>query len=277
MKIYRPDKPQKRLATEIVGFVKSFGQAHELAKRLTLRDWKAQYRQSLLGIAWAFFTPVLNTLVWLFLQKSGIVTIADTGLPFPVYVFSGTMIWSIFTESIQMPLRSTQQARSMLSKINFPKEALLLSGVYKVAGNSMIRFALVGLFFAYYGLFPSLDWLLLPFLLLHLILFGTMVGIWLTPFGMLYHDVGRLLPYVLQGLMYLSPVLYSIPKAGIVMRIMQTNPVTPLVGNIRNAFASNTLFLIEYQLSLGIFMFCFLFLGWAFYRSAMPIIIEKGN
>src|SRR5690606_10628529 len=98
-----------------------------LATQLAERDIKAQYRQSYLGILWAFITPLATAAVWIFLNRSGTVQITDTGIPYPVYAFSGTLIWSMITSSINTPTQSTNGARGLLSKINFPKEALIIS------------------------------------------------------------------------------------------------------------------------------------------------------
>ena len=78
------------------------GSSFFLAKQLATRDIKAQYRQSYLGILWAFITPLAIGLVWIFLNKSGTVAISDTGMPYPVFVFTGTIIWSIIVESIKI-------------------------------------------------------------------------------------------------------------------------------------------------------------------------------
>ena len=64
----------------------------ELAWRLAVRDISAQYRRSFLGILWALILPLANTVVWLFLNGSGIVQLQETPIPYPVYVFSGTML-----------------------------------------------------------------------------------------------------------------------------------------------------------------------------------------
>jgi len=278
IKEYRPSGHQRVWnAKTFLAMFSDLGKAHELAKRLTKRDWKAQYRQSVLGMLWAVATPVLNTLVWLFLQETGIVRMSETGIPFAAFVFSGTMVWSIFVDSIQTPLRTTQQARNMMAKINFPKEALLLSGLYKVLGNAMIRILLVLLFFFWFGIFPGENIVFLPVLLVLLILFGTGLGVWMTPIGMLYHDVGRLLPYLLQGLMYFSPVLYAIPSKGHIGSLIRLNPLSPMVGNIRNVLSGEGLFQVGYLWSLLPFVLILFFLGWAFYRSAVSILIEKGN
>ena len=102
-----------------------------LAFQMAKRDITAQYRQSYLGIIWAFIPPLATALVWMFLNSSGTVKLTDTGIPYPVYAFAGTMLWSIITESINSPIKSTSAAKNILTKINFPKEALITSGILK--------------------------------------------------------------------------------------------------------------------------------------------------
>ena len=82
-----------------------------LAKQLAVRDIKAQYRQSYLGILWAVIGPLTTAFLWVFLNSSGTVKISDTGIPYPVYVFSGTLLWSIITGAISAPATSTNKRR----------------------------------------------------------------------------------------------------------------------------------------------------------------------
>ena len=66
-----------------------------LAKQLSVRDIKAQYRQSYLGMVWIFITPLTTAFVWVFLNMSGTINLTDTGIPYPVYAFTGVLFWSI--------------------------------------------------------------------------------------------------------------------------------------------------------------------------------------
>src|SRR5690606_14198933 len=90
-----------------------------LARQLAVRDIKAQYRQSYFGILWAFVTPLATALVWVVLNGTGTVRLSDTGIPYPLYAFTGTLLWSIISEAINSPMASTNSARNILSKINF--------------------------------------------------------------------------------------------------------------------------------------------------------------
>src|SRR5690606_20164050 len=142
-----------------------------------------------------------------------------------LYVFTGTLLWSIITEAINSPMQSTNAARGILSKINFPKEALILSGIYKLLFNTAIKIILLLIFVFLYGV--GLQWSLLffPLAILGGLLIGTTIGLFITPLGLLYKDVGKIITFGMQFLMYATPVVYAIPKDGMMKTIMELNPL----------------------------------------------------
>src|SRR5690606_33046161 len=105
-------------------------------------------------------------------------------------------------------------ARSILSKINFPKEALILSGIYKLLFNSSIKIILLLIFVFLYGVGLNWSLLLFPFAILGGLIVGTTLGLFITPLGLLYKDVGKIIGFAMQFLMYATPVVYAIPKDG---------------------------------------------------------------
>src|SRR5690606_9806653 len=171
---FRIGKMLKESLTDIIG-------SRFLSFQLAKRDIQAQYRQSYLGIIWAFVTPLTTAFVWIFLNSSGTIRVTDTGIPYPVYAFSGTLLWSIITEAINSPMASTNSAKGILSKINFPKEALIVAGVYKLLFNSFIKVILLLVFIFFYGVGFHWSLLLLPFVLLGGVLFCTICGLLITP------------------------------------------------------------------------------------------------
>lgn len=246
-----------------------------LARQFTVRDIKAQYRQSYFGILWAFITPLTTAIVWIFLSSSGTVTLSDTGVPYPVYVFSGTLIWSIIKEAINSPTTSTSSARGILSKINFPKEALVVSGIYKLLFNSLIKIILLITLMVIYKVQFQWGLLLFPFALLVAIFFGITIGLFITPISMLYTDVGSVINLGLSFLMYATPVVYVIPKSGIMKTIMEANPLTPIIQTTRDLLVGGDFnHLTTYFLVLGCSL-PFLFLALVWYRISIPIIVER--
>lgn len=248
-----------------------------LARQLAERDIRAQYRQSYLGLIWAFITPLATAAMWVFLNLSGTIEVTETGIPYPVFAFTGTLLWSIITESINSPTTSTNAARGVLSKINFPKEALVISGIYKLLFNSSIKILLLLVFVFLFKIGFHWSLLLLPFVILGAIMFGTMIGLFLTPISMLYKDVGKIVSMGFSFLMYITPVVYAIPSSGIMRQVMELNPFTPIILTSRDLLTgASPQYLSFYFVVLGISVPLFL-LALLFYRISIPIIVERSS
>lgn len=248
-----------------------------LARQLAERDIKAQYRQSYLGIIWAFITPLVTSVVWIFLTLSGTIQVTETGIPYPLFVFSGTLVWSIIIAAINSPAQNTNGALGIMNKINFPKEALIISGLYKMLFNSSIKILLLLAFIFLFGIGFHWSLLLLPFAIFGLLLFGTTIGLFITPIGMLYNDVGKIISMVLNFLMYITPVVYAIPKDGVMREVMQINPLTPLIVTTRDLLTGSYPDFLLYYLAVIALCIPLFFIGLVFYRISIPIIVERSN
>lgn len=273
--VYTPDSSLSSPRTMVREMFRDLLASRELAWRLAVRDIRAQYRQAFLGILWAFILPLANTVIWIFLSRAGIVSVGETELPYSVYVFTGTMLWAILIDAMNAPLQQTNAARAMLAKLNFPRESLVVSGIYQTLFNAGIKIALLIGALIMLGMNPGWHLLLFPFGILSLILVGTALGLLITPAGVLYTDVGRALPLLMQFLMYLSPVVFPIPKAGWVSTLFQINPLTPLILTTRDWLTGFTPEFLDYFLAVNVVAFVLLLVVWVAYRLAMPILIER--
>lgn len=249
--------------------------ARELAWRLAVRDISAQYRQAVLGVLWAFIVPAANALVWVILSGAGVIRFADTLLPYPVYVFSGTILWSIFMDALNAPLAQVNAARGMLTKLNFPREALIVSGIYQTLFNAGIKVLILVGALAVAGINPGWKLLLFPFGLLSLVLIGTAIGLLITPVGVLYSDVGRGMPLLMQFLMYTTPVVFPMPSSGWAVTLFNVNPLTPLILTTRDWLTGFEPVYSGGFLLVNVAAIALLLVAWAVYRLAMPILIER--
>jgi lipopolysaccharide transport system permease protein len=246
-----------------------------LARQLAERDIKAQYRQSYFGIIWAFITPLATAAVWIFLNMSGTIKVTETGIPYPIFAFSGTLIWSIIREAINTPSQSTNGARGLLSKINFPKEALIISGVYKLLFNSIVKILLLVLFVFIFGIGFHWSLLLLPLFLLGVVMLGITLGLLITPVAILYSDVNKVVGMGFSFLMYITPVVYSIPESGLLRTIMQLNPFTPVILTGRAIITGTTTEYLFYYLSLMAICIPVFFIALILYRVSIPVLVER--
>jgi lipopolysaccharide transport system permease protein len=163
-----------------------------------------------------------------------------------------------------------------LVKINFPREAIFISGLYEMMFNVFISLIVGFLFILLFGIFP--DWHLIFFIpaILLLILFGTGLGLLILPIGVLFKDVQYGMPSILQFLMYLSPVVYAQPFFGGLTSFLQYNPVSPLINWARASITGGE-YVPPAQVILiisGIILFCLIF-GLILQRIAMKIMIER--
>ncbi|MEQ8662366.1 MAG: ABC transporter permease [Gammaproteobacteria bacterium] len=272
---YTPE-PALRHPRALAGaMVRDLWRARGLAWRLTVRDLSAQYRQTALGMLWAFIVPLANTLVWVFLGASGVVATTDAPLPYPVYVFTGAMLWAVFVDAANAPLRVTMAAAPMLAQVNFPREALLLSGIAQALYHAGIKLAVLIAALFLLGQTPGAALALAPLGVLALVLAGTVLGLLVTPLGVLYGDVGKSFPLVTQFLMYLTPVVYVMPTDGWAARLLALNPLTPLVSTARAWLTGMEPAALTYFMAVNLVTLALLLVGWTAYRVAMPILIER--
>ena len=276
--IYTPDSLLANPLSMAREMLRDLAACRQLAWRLTVRDLSAQYRQTFLGFLWAIILPLANTLVWIFLSRSGVVNLSDTPLPYPVYVFTGTMLWAILMDALNAPLQMVTASKSMLAKINFPREALVVAGIYQTLVNALIKVALLLIALLVMGIHPGWSAFLFPISLLSLILVGTVIGLALTPIGLLYTDVGKAIPLLMQFLMYLTPVVFAMPKEGLPATLFQLNPLTPLILTARDWLTGLTPEYLGFFVVVNVAAIVLLFLFWIVFRLAMPILIERmGN
>ena len=238
-------------------------------------DLRTQYRQMALGMFWAFLIPMANASIWLFIQSAGIVRVTETGLPYPAYVVSGTLLWSIFMDAVNAPLQQTLAARQVLPKINFPREALILAGIAQASFNAGIKLLVLILILWALDVTPSVSIVLLPITVGALLLAGITIGLLLTPVGVLYLDVGRGLPLLLQFLMFISPVVYAAPKHGWASALFHWNPLTTLLAAARSTLTGGWPGHWPEFAAILFATMALLFAGWVAYRAAMPILVER--
>lgn len=273
--IYTPESVIRHPRRMIQEMITDLKKSRELAWRLAVRDITAMYRQTMLGYVWAFLLPLVNTATWLFLNKSGIVKIADTDLPYPVYVFAGTMLWQIFTEALQSPLQQVASSKAMLSKINFPREALILAGVLNSLFNASIKIIILIPAVILLGIYPDWHLVLFPLGVLSIILVGNAIGLLISPIAALYGDVSKAVPILTQFLMFVTPVVFAMPKSGWTARVFELNFMTPLIMTTRNWLTGFQTEWMNYFIFVNLSAFILLIVGWIIYRITMPILIER--
>ncbi len=272
---YTPDSELRHPVRLIRTMWRDLWASRELARLLMLRDISAHYRQSFLGFAWAFLPPLVMALGFTLAGNAKVINVAATQLPYPAYVVFSMILWQTFVESLNGPVQGVANAKVMLSRINFPREAVVLAKLGEVFFNFGIKLILVFAVFFWYQIPVTRAALLAPFALLSLILLGTFFGLLLAPLGILYQDVTHALTLFTGLWLFLTPVVYPVPSSGTFATIVRANPVTPLLTTTRELATTGVVSDPYRFLAVSVTAIVGLFVTWIAFRLAMPFVIER--
>jgi len=259
---YEPDNSLKK------GYLSIFGEMfNELKKnrwltyQLFKRDFFAIYKQSFIGILWALIIPLASVGTFIILNRSGIFTIGNINVPYPIYAILGMAFWQLFSTGVVAASNSLVKAGSMIVKINFSKKALVIASTGQSLVSFLIQLVLVSFLFAYYRITPSIAILWVPLIIIPIILLTLGLGFILSLLNGVMRDIGNMLSMLMTFLMFLTPVLYAKPTTGILVRITEYNPLYYLVSAPRDLVLTGKVpelkgFLIASVISLIIFLIC---------------------
>lgn len=206
----------------------------ELFWIFALRDLKVRYKQTIAGVGWVLFQPILSTLMFLLLLNVLQVPVAGNTAEnvkqgsLVLMILSGVVLWRLFAQTIQQGSESIVSNQSLVTKVYFPRLILpaspILSGLVDLAVG-------VGLILLLKLWFPShTGWQILaaPLFVAWLTLLGLGAGLWLAALNTLYRDVRQIVPFFLQLWFFLSPVIY--PLENIPVRWQWLYACNPTVG-----------------------------------------------
>ncbi|MEK7703748.1 MAG: ABC transporter permease [Myxococcota bacterium] len=272
---YSADSPLRSPRRFLREWREDVGLSWTLGWQLLRREVTAQHRQSVLGYAWVLVPPLATTLVWTFLQRHALVGIATHDVPYPAFLLTGTTLWGTFVDALRAPLKAVGNAGSMITKVRFPREALLVAGVGEVLFNAAVRSVL--LLFVLLAYRVSLTWTVLavPLGMLALVGLGTGLGLLVAPVGLLYHDVGRAVTVLSQIWLYLTPVVYPAPTQWPATLVVSLNPVSPLLVTTRDWLLVGSASDAHGFLAMVLLTAMLLVVGLTLYRVALPVVIER--
>lgn len=274
-KVYGPETKKRTINVLLRDAFQDLRVSRELGWQLAKRDIKAQYRQAYLGLLWIILLPLANSLTWVFLSASRLVSIGPTEIPYPIYVFIGTMLWAVFIEALMCPIVQINNAKAMLTKQIFPREAVLLSGIYQLSINATTRVTLLAILLILTETKLSGAILAFPIALFSLCALGFSVGLILSPVGVLYSDIGKGIALVSQFAMYLAPVVVAYPQQGLAKAIFDWNPVTPSLVVARNSLTGQDVAMLPEMFIILFFTVATGLLAWLIFRMALPTLVER--
>ncbi|MEP7273225.1 MAG: ABC transporter permease [Acidobacteriota bacterium] len=207
----------------------------ELFYFLIWRDLKVRYKQTLLGVAWVIFQPLLSMIIFAFVFGR-VVGVPSDGIPYPLFAYAGLLPWTFFSGAVTRSGNSLVGSAHLITKVYFPR--LIIPGSAVAAGlvDFAIAFVLLAILMIYYAIPVGLGLLMLPLLVLETALLALGIGMWTSALNVKYRDVGHILPFLITLGMFASPIIYPSSIVPAKWRwLFELNPLTGIIEGYRSA------------------------------------------
>lgn len=196
-------------------------------------DFKSRVARSRLGTLWIVLHPLAQALMFA-LVLSSVLAAKLPGITnkyaFAVYLLSGLLCWTLFSEIVQRCLTVFIDNASLLKKMQFPRISLPMVVVGTASLANLILLAVILVLVPLLGvaLTSSLVWL--PVLMGLTVAMAMGIGLLLGTLNVFARDIGQVMQVVIQFWFWMTPIAYpaSIIPDGI-RPMIQFNPVAPLV------------------------------------------------
>jgi len=182
----------------------------ELFYFFTWRDIKIKYKQTVLGFLWAILQPLFMMLIFTFFFGRAL-NIPSQNLPYPVYVFSGLLIWNMFSAGLTSASNSMVNNALIIKKIYFPRLIIPVSAILVALFDFLMAFILfIGILLYYQQPVSWLFILIWPLSLMVAMVATLGLGAWLAALNVKYRDFRYVIPFLVQVMFFLTPVIYPI-------------------------------------------------------------------
>ncbi len=187
----------------------AFWQRRDLLWQMTVRHLRGQYKQSVLGYAWAFLNPLSLMLILSFVF-SVILRFESGDIPYPLFLFVGLVPWIFFAGALSSATESVVGASNLVTKVYFPREILPTAAVFTKVVDLGAGLIILAALMTYFGHPPEWTAFWVPILFLIHFLFALGLSLPLAALNLFFHDVRYLVGVVLTLWFYLTPVIYPI-------------------------------------------------------------------
>jgi len=221
--------------------LKEVWQYRDLIMLFTKRNFTVSYKQTILGPAWIFLTPLFSSIVHAFVF-GGIAGIETDGIPMLLFYLCSNAVWGFFSTCLTSNANTFTENAYVFGKVYFPRLTTPISNVLTAIIRFGIQMVLVMIFMVYFlfqgTVHPNwLSWVMVPVELLHLGILGMGFGIIISSMTTRYRDLSILVDFGVSLWMYATPIVYPLSTLtdGWMKTILLINPVTSSVEMMRYA------------------------------------------
>lgn len=213
--------------------LKELWSRRELLYFLIAREIQGTHRQTALGLSWIFLRPAIQ-MALLSLIFGRVIRVPSDGVPYPLFALAALLPWMFFSNAVTKGARSLVDNLHLISKVYFPRlmipTAGAASGLMDFGASLLVLFGVL----AYYGMPLRWQMVYLPGLFLMTLAFALAVSLWLATLSVKYRDVSFAVGFILQVMLYASPVIYPVSLVPESARwLYQLNPMSAIIQGFR--------------------------------------------
>jgi lipopolysaccharide transport system permease protein len=217
----------------------------ELLVFFVWRNILIRYKQTVIGVAWALVQPVLTMVVFtVFFGR--LARMPSEGYPYEVYTFCALLPWQLFAFALSESSSSVVRLQGVVTKVYFPRLIIPISAVCVGVVDFVLAFGVLLGLMAWYGVWPGLGILTVPFWVLFAVATALAAGLWLSALNVRYRDIRYTVPFIAQLWMLASPVVYPtslVPEAW--RALYALNPMVGVVDGFRWALLGQAILPID--------------------------------
>ena len=208
-----------------------------LLKELTRTDFRLRYQGSVLGYLWALLRPLMLVAI-LYIVFAKLLKMGGDIPHYPVYLLTGTTLWSFFTECTSQGIQAMVQRGELIRKISFPKYIVVVSTTFTALINLAINLVVIVIFALLNGVMPSLSWLLVPLSIFELYCLSLGIAFLLGAINVKYRDIASIWEVVIQALFYAVPIIYPVSMVAsasqLAAKVILLNPIAQVIQDVRH-------------------------------------------
>lgn len=211
-----------------------------ILSELVRTDFKLRYQGSVIGYAWSLLRPlIMFAILYVVFVK---VFPLGKGVPhFPVYLFTGIIIWNFFTEMTQQSVTSIVARGDLIRKIKIPRWLIVITSSLSSLINLGLNSIVLMIFMIINNVSPMPTIMLMPLILLEVYIFSLGVSLILAAAFVKFRDLNYIWELLIQAGFYLTPVLYPLTQITNIdyQKLLLLNPMAQAIQDARYAIISH--------------------------------------
>jgi ABC-2 type transport system permease protein/lipopolysaccharide transport system permease protein len=203
-----PDDILYRHRAPLIASARNLWAHREIMYTLAERDFRAQYKQAVLGLAWAVLSPVATLIIFVIVFSHLRSAFPTQGIPYALYAFVGILCWSFFAQALGNGGSSLLTNKGLLAKTQFPRECFPLETMLVTALNTVISWIPLALLFVIFGRAPKVATIWVPLFMLIEVMFAAGITLAVSSLIIQMRDLQQILPIIISLGIFMTPVIW---------------------------------------------------------------------